>query len=174
MTPFPHVTRCLSEWFHFPTEKIYCQVATVKDQQPHIRTMDLYDMTPEGNLILFTRTTTRKWEDLQYCSNMSICILLLNHGQIVVEGQALLKTAVTDFEFTHFCWTKYLDRYWQDFYRSCAQGETDGIPDSVGIILLQPVFWDIIEIIPSDFLKSTRKHYLKQENAWLMKEMPSE
>lgn len=172
-TPFSHVTRCLTNWFNFPTEKIYCQVATLKDQQPHIRTMDLYDLTPEGNLILFTRTTSRKWEDLQRCPNMAICILLLDHGQIVVEGQALLKTAVTDIQFTQHCWARYLNPFWQDFYRNCApHHETNGMPDSLGIIILQPVFWDIIEIVPDDFSKNIRKHYLKQENTWLMKEMP--
>lgn len=57
---------------------------------------------------------------LKIYPNASICILHLDYGQIIVEGQATLKTWLTDPETTVFYWNHYLDQYWRDFYLSRA------------------------------------------------------
>ena len=71
----------LQTWFAFPQSKLYCQVSTVSNKNPHIRTMDLYDITEDGQLIFLTDTNTKKWLDLQECQNIAVCILHLDHGK---------------------------------------------------------------------------------------------
>lgn len=42
---------CLSQWYAFPECKLDCQVSTFSNRSPHIRTMQLYNITESGELI---------------------------------------------------------------------------------------------------------------------------
>ena len=55
-----NIKHLLHSWFDFPENKLFCQVSTVNDGRPHIRTMDLYDFTDDGSLIFLTKTDSRK------------------------------------------------------------------------------------------------------------------
>lgn len=83
----------LQSWFDFPKNKLFCQVSTVSNGQPHIRTMDLYDFTDDGSLVFLTSTYSKKWSDLEKQPYVTVCLLNLDVCQITVEGSALLLTS---------------------------------------------------------------------------------
>jgi general stress protein 26 len=174
--PIQQVNKCLQNWFNFPTEKVFCQVSTLANNNtPHVRTMDLYHVTPEGNIVLLTETSNRKWRDLMSCHNIAICLFNIDLGQIIVEGSASLKTYSNDSKTTAFYWNNFLDPYWRDFYivrDANFNASSDDIPSSFGVIIVQPVFWEIIEIDNKDFLNSSRKQYHLEDGAWIMREIP--
>lgn len=157
----------LLHWFDFPNKKLFCQVATFGNSCAHIRTMDLYHITDEGNIIFLSDTSTRKWHDLKENPTAAICIVNLDLGQILANGQTTLKTFTTDSITTKYYWDNYLDDYWRNFYLKRDQNNTGHtIPSSFGIIILQPKFWEILVINQNDFLKSFRKQYHKEGETW--------
>jgi len=165
--PFQQVKNHLANWFDYPSEKVFCQVATTLDTSPHVRTMDLYHITDEGNLILSTNTHSRKWSDLHTCPNIAICIIHLDHGQIIAEGTATLKTSANDNDTTTFYWNNHLDKYWQDYYiRQSQNTPPNKTPESFGLIQITPIYWEIIEINKDDYLKSPRKQFHLQKDTW--------
>ncbi|KTD22995.1 Uncharacterised protein [Legionella lansingensis] len=105
-----YIKKCLQAWFSFPENKLFCQVTTVSCRGTHIRTMDLYDLTADGHLIFLTDTSTRKWLDLQELKKIAVCMLHLEHGQIIVEGEAILKTSASDYE------TAFISKNLSNFY----------------------------------------------------------
>jgi len=166
-----YIKNLLQSWFSFPKNKIYCQVSTVANRKPHIRTMDLYDVTDDGHLILLTDTSTRKWLDLQKCNNIAICIVHIEHGQIIVEGEATLKTSINDFSITSLYWHDALDQYWRDIYLSRSSNAEEKIPSSFGIIVVKPNFWEMLEINKQDYLRSLRKRFQLIDGTWTVQDM---
>lgn len=173
------IKKLLQSWFFFPENKIFCQVSTVKNNHPHIRTMDLYDFTNDGTLIFLTNTNSNKWHHLGQLPNIAVCLLNLEYGQIIVEGSALLQTRANNQLLATHYWENYLDEYWRNFYLSCATeplplSSQKEIPLSFGIIEIHPHSWEVLEIDPEDFLKGSRKKFQLQENAWVKTELPLE
>ena len=165
-----YVKSRLQKWFSFPQNKLYCQVSTTSHQGPHIRTMDLYDITEEGQLIFLTDTSTRKWMDLQEFPNMAVCLLNLDHVQIIVEGSAMLKTSMSDPHTVSIYWNNFLDQYWKDYYLSRPlnlKPNLNEIPSSFGLIVMTPNLWEILEINKEDFLKSSRKQFRLRDGVWV-------
>ena len=172
-----HIKHLLHSWFSFPENKIFCQVSTVNNNHPRIRTMDLYDFTDDGALIFLTNTHSNKWRELEQVSNIAVCLLSLESGQIIIEGSASLHTSANNRPLATYYWDNYLDQYWRDFYLSCAlksSSPQNEIPPSFGIIKIYPHTWEILEINTEDFLKGSRKKFQLQENAWVMTELPLE
>jgi len=174
--PIQHINinKYLQNWFNFPIDKVFCQVSTAaNNRKPHVRTMDLYNITSEGNLVLLTETSTRKWQDLIECPNVAICILNLDLGQIIVEGSAFLKTYSDDSSTSAFYWNNYLNQYWRNFYLRAADlnESSNVVPSSFGVIIVQPTFFEIIEIDGNDFLNSARRQYVKEDGAWILSEL---
>ena len=166
-----YIKSILHAWFSYPKNKIYCQVSTVACQNPHIRTMDLYEVTEDGCLILFTDTSTRKWLDLQDCENIAICIVHLEYGQIIIEGKATLKTNTNDFNTVSFYWHNFLDQYWRDFYLSRSSSLEKKIPSSFGVMIVKPFFVEVLEISKHDFLQSSRKQFQLIDGMWNIKDI---
>ena len=137
------IMQCLKEWFNFPVDKTYCQVSTLADRLPHIRTMRLYHVTAEGHLVLLTETSTRKWQDLKKCPRVAICLLNPDRGKIIAEAGVTLITAVDDNQTAAFYWNQFLDQYWRDYHLS-LEASTAGIPSSFGVIMVQPDFWETL------------------------------
>ncbi|MGQ3888563.1 pyridoxamine 5'-phosphate oxidase family protein [Legionella sp. CNM-1927-20] len=166
----------LQSWFDFPNSKLFCQVATVDNGYPHVRTMDLYDFTDKGSLIFLTKTGSRKWNDLEKNSNVAVCLLNLEVGQIIVEGSVLLQTSANNLAMATLYWRNYLPKYWQNFYLSHSSQDnlSKEIPSSFGIIKIIPHAWEILEINTEDFLKGSRKRFTLKENTWIMTELPIE
>lgn len=170
-----HIKNHLQAWFDFPENKIFCQVSTTNNGCPRVRTMDLYDVTSEGALILITHTRSRKWDDLQKSSRIAICMLNPDCGQIVVEGHAILKSITNDLALTTLYWNSYLNDYWRNFYLAQepnTRKNTGKIPSSFGIIVVVPDVWEILEINQDDFLKGSRKRLQLQDTLWVKDELP--
>jgi general stress protein 26 len=166
----PLVNQCLQTWFDFPKNKIFCQVSTLANTSPHIRSMELYHVTSLGNVILLTDTSSRKWHDLEICPNIAICVVDVNYGQIIIEGTADLITSNNDTQTAELYWHHYLDQYWRDFYLSRTQ-RTQTISDSFGVIRMLPQLWEITEINKDDYLQSRKKQFLWREGAWMMSDL---
>jgi general stress protein 26 len=171
-----NIKHLLHSWFDFPKNKLFCQVSTVNEGRPHIRTMDLYDFTDDGSLIFLTKTHSRKWKDLEKQPNIAVCLLNLEVGQITVEGAGLLQTTENNLAMTTLYWEHYLPKYWQDFYLShSSQDKHDlTIPSSFGVIKIIPHAWEILEMNTENFLKGSRKRLTLKENTWEMMELPLE
>lgn len=172
-----NIKQLLHSWFDFPKVKLFCQVSTVSNGQPHIRTMDLYDFTDDGSLIFLTRTNSRKWNDLEKQPYIAVCLLNLEAGQITVQGSALLQTSANNLAMTTLYWENYLPKYWQDFYLSHSSQSIHTlkeIPSSFGIVKIIPHAWEILEINTEDFLKGSRKRFALKDNTWEMIELPLE
>ena len=132
--------------------------------------MDLYDFTDDGSLIFLTNTNSTKWNDLTQGSNIAVCLLNLERGQIIVDGSALLQTSINNPFLAARYWENYLDEYWRNFYLSLApqlSAAQPKIPPSFGIIEIHPHSWEILEINLEDFLKGSRKKFQLQENKWI-------
>ena len=158
----------LKSWFPDSDEKIYSQVATTDDNKPHIRTMALQGITGQGELIFFTKYASPKWLHLKCSPNVAICILCAE-GQIVAEGSAALLTKNVGAEKLRHYWDNVLDSYWRDFYLSANNDRVDSsasIPLSFGVILVKPVYLDILCINEKDYLSSERKIYRLKGGAW--------
>ncbi len=157
----------LTSWFSFPEEELYIQVATSDNNHPHLRTMKLYDITSKGQLVLLSRTETRKWRDLQHNPHFSACFLNLSSGQLVAEGTVELKTYHSD----PVCAIKYWEKMpeeWQSNYLRASPGTTHAIPPSFGIILAQPRSWELLEPNEEDYFKSTRLLFRLIDHSWHM------
>jgi pyridoxine/pyridoxamine 5'-phosphate oxidase len=157
----------LYNWFYFPKEKLFCQVATVKSGKPQLRTMGLYDFTAQGSLIFLTDTSSPKWRQLADCANVSVCMLNPASAQILAEGVAFLHTSQSNLPMTTLYWQNYLDQYWRDFYqKSEAKKSINAIPVSFGIVQIIPKKWELLTINSDDFLMGSRISYECQENLW--------
>lgn len=167
----------LKDWFNFPKNKLFCQVSTVSNGQPHIRTMDLYDLTNDGSLVFLTKTNSRKWNDLANQKNISVCMINLEMGQIIAEGSALLQTTENNPSMTKHYWENYLPQYWQNFYLSHVTNNThpsSEIPSTFGVIQMIPHAWEFLEINTKDFLKGSRKKLQLKEGSWELIDLPVE
>jgi general stress protein 26 len=94
------VKTCLASWFSYPKDELFCQVSTTSQNNPHIRTMLLHDITQEGKFIFLSRTDTQKWQDLSKNPSIAIHALNLEGVQIIVQGTATLKTLHNDLIMT--------------------------------------------------------------------------
>lgn len=163
----------LKNWFDFPKNPVFCQVTTVQQKQPSIRTMALYDFTHKGSLIFITATNSPKWAHLVNCPKIALCMLHHEHGQIIVEGSALLHTSTTNLPMISLYWENYLDEYWRNFYRvEAPESPANEIPASLGIVQIIPSAWQILAMNKDDFLKGTRSLYTMQEEVWIREKLP--
>jgi general stress protein 26 len=163
----PLVKDCFTEWFNYPHEQINCQVTTTFTSHPHVRTMMLYDLPPEGNLVFITSTDTRKWHDLTTNPHVAVCIYHNDHGQILMEGSAKLMTSADQHPMINTYWERLPD-YWREFYRNQSPTPSSDldIPFSFGVILMIPDRWEVLDILKEDYLKSVRKQFSRSNNGW--------
>jgi general stress protein 26 len=154
-----NIKHLLHSWFDFPQNKLFCQVSTVDDGHPHIRTMDLHDFTNDGSLIFLTKTDSRKWNDLTKHPYIAACMLNLDVGQITVEGSVLLHTAENNLATTAHYWENYLPKYWQDFYLSHSSQDMHSLKipphlELLKLFLMRGRFWKLMQGI---FLRARGK-----------------
>ncbi|MCE0724684.1 MULTISPECIES: pyridoxamine 5'-phosphate oxidase family protein [Legionella] len=161
----------LRHWFSFPKDKVFAQVTTVMHKKPHIRTMELYHFTPNSSLIFLTDTRSPKWSHLNRCPNVGICLVNPEHGQIIVEGRAILHTSLSNLPLTSLYWHNYLDEYWRNYYLTNSD-TSHGISLSFGVIQTIPTLWQILEINKNAFLKSSRVEYKFKRGMWSSNPLP--
>jgi general stress protein 26 len=159
----------LLDWFGFPQESLYCQVATTSKMLPHLRTMRVYELTDEGSLVFLTSTTSIKWFDLQINPVLAICMLHGNTGQITAEGPVELVQYKNNPEMTRKFWQQ-MDGYWQKYYyKHSAHTFGSDLPDSFGIIIFSPTKWGLLEICRENYDNSRRKEFNWIKNTWMSK-----
>lgn len=158
----------LITWFNFPDSDIFCQVSTLANMQPHVRTMKLYDVSKNGTVIFITSTTTRKWKNLQSNPSIAICLFQTNKGQVLIEGVATLHTKLDSPTITRHYWQQ-MPEEWRQFYLShdTKTPSSDNIPASFGVIEVTPSLWETLEINQKDYLKSIRKQYKMVVDIWV-------
>lgn len=154
------IQECLKTWFNFPHSELFCQVATLYKDQPRLRTMKLYNITKKDELVLITRTQTRKWTELKHCQKIAICLLHPDAGQILVEGSAILKTLKSHSEEVKPYW-EALAEEWQDYYRKM------GMPDSFGMIFVTTYRWEVLQISRENYQQSIRKEFVIKNDKWI-------
>lgn len=155
----------LIDWFNFPKGEIYAQVATNFNNHPHIRSMLLFEITSEGYLVFLTHNQTQKWLDLNSSAHIAITLVDLQLGQITVEGTANLKTK--DHMEIH--------RYWKTLSFNIKKIYTDSpkkeVPDTFGVIIVQPTSWEYLELNKIDYNKSVRKQFFMKNGLWESKNL---
>ncbi|MBA2653390.1 MAG: pyridoxamine 5'-phosphate oxidase family protein [Tatlockia sp.] len=162
----------LSNWFNFPKDKLFCQVASLKDRTPQIRTMALYDFTQQGSLVFITDTSSPKWEQLSACDEVSVCMLNPVLGQILAEGRAQLHTSQTNLPMVTLYWENYLDQYWRNFYQKNESSKVlNSIPTAFGIVKIEPKSLELLTINSEDFLRGSREKYEKQGSLWIKNQL---
>ena len=163
-----YISSVIKRWFDFPSKETYCQVSTVMNCIPHIRTMRLYDINASGKLVLLTNTRTRKWTQVRNSPEVALCFVNYDFGQIVVEGEAVTKTIANDKNEIVTMWGKLLP-YWQDYYLSQDTDQTFQrnefkIPETFGQISVIPNLFVIVEINKEDYLKSITHRFTRDIN----------
>lgn len=157
MIPQP-IIDLFAQLFIETNHEIDVQVGTMAASSPHVRTMRLYEVTPEGHFILMSRTDTQKWADLEVNPFVSLCYYSDKVGQIIIEGRADLKTIKTSPQEIIKFWSSLLPRTKQIY----TKGDT--IPDFFGLIEVFPTMIEWMEIDPNNYLLSNRQRYVRGTN----------
>lgn len=167
MPPPAVIREKLVNWFGFPEQETHVQVATSSDNHPHVRTMKLYEMTQDGSCIVLSHTKTQKWHDLQVSPYIAILFVNYGFGQITVEGVAQLKTRKNS----------DIRRYWEcmpePVQRIYTSSPGEEIPDSFGVISVQPLSWEMLEINKIDYNHSIRRKFFPENGSWRSQELRS-
>lgn len=150
------VQECFEKWFSYPVQMVHAQVAT-SSGQPHIRTMDLYEITEEGTLVFLTRTDAVKWFDLTQNPRVAVCFVNLDYGQIVVEGSVELKKK-SDPKCMKY-WNA-MEPSIRKIYLPYVDGE---ISESFGVIFIKPTSWEVLQIRKDDYCLSPRTKFTQDD-----------
>lgn len=160
----------LIHWMRDDSKAVYCQVTTIHGDQPHVRTMRLYDIR-QDDLVYFTDTASQKWADLKICTKMAICILREDTYQIVMEGKTDLFTIDSDkHEKMQSYWQK-LPPYWQEYYLSRASNIKNGIPNQFGVIVFSPQTCELLTLNREDYSKSNRIQFKRENRHWISNQL---
>jgi len=154
--------------FQFPENHINCQVATLFQSKPHVRTMMLYDIAPEGQLIFLTQRDTQKWRDLMQYQECAVCFFSTDFGQIIAEGRVSLATNKQAVDVAEKYWN-VMPENWRRIYLKGSKSEK--IPDSFGVMSVIPVRWEILRINTENYLLSERKQIQWRDGAWIVEKM---
>lgn len=157
--------RYLREWFDFPSTETFCQVATVSNLSPSLRTMRLFEARDDA-LVFLTRTETKKWHDLSL--NPLVAVHLVNpaRGQIVINGTAASHTRNTNQLLVDLYWLS-LPTHLRAIYTLSHQN--NDAPVNFGAITVSPQSYDFLKIHRDDYLKSTRTLYFRDGETWRQK-----
>lgn len=164
-----YIEKNITLWFGFPKQEVDCQVATIGNHSPHLRTMKLYDITDEGHLVLITGTNTQKWKDLLLTPKVALCLLDLNYGQIIIEGSVSLNTQGNAAQAIESYWED-LPEFWKEIYFSYDENpdkSRNKIPDIFGVIFIQPQLCEILELEKENYLKSKRTQFQWSKGEWV-------
>jgi len=172
------VASSLETDFKLEDSVIFCQVSTIANGMPHVRTVRLYGIENEYGLIFLTRTTSRKWQDLTSHPHLAICIL---HPGIHIQLQAECTTRLVYSDNNPQLFKKYWSMvkmdvkkiYHDDYVPNVdyQQGkETDiptVIPHSFGMIMAMPHHWEYL-LVNDNYPDSIRYQFNKNtQGEWV-------
>jgi uncharacterized pyridoxamine 5'-phosphate oxidase family protein len=158
----------LASWFDFPNQLFFCQVGTVFNDRPHLRTMTLYDITHDNKLVFLSRTDTNKWRHILANSQVSVLVHNPSKGQVVIEGHAVIET---DLHCLKFYWNK-MQTQTQAIYTTNTDHFLDGIPSCFGIMKIKPIAFDVLCIDQQNYLRSERTITYLTSTGWQQETAP--
>ncbi|MBI2641528.1 pyridoxamine 5'-phosphate oxidase family protein [Candidatus Roizmanbacteria bacterium] len=173
------INRTLKTNFDFPHSPVYVQVATSVNNIPTIRTLRLYDVSKEGEMIFLSHTQTRKWTDLSKNPYMTVHALDKDNNQLISSGRATLHIPAEDKNYIN-----YWENLTQDDKKLYAgpppnqKLETappffvpEKVPATFGVIIMKPNFYEWYEVDWQDLTKSTRTQFLFGQHRWVKKKV---
>lgn len=163
----PHsVYSLIKKWFKYPEEVVFCQVSTSHQNIPSLRTMALYDITGQGELIFLSRIDTKKWSDLLEKPYIAVCMLSHKQHQIILEGSVSTKTIDNDKNFTNFYWNKMPPACKEIYKNKDENSDFSYAPMNFGCIVVQANSFDVLEICFEEYIKSKRTFLHRRGNNW--------
>ncbi len=164
--------------FKFQNNLIFCQMSTVRNDTPHIRTVRLYGIEDQLGLIFFTRKTSKKWQDLSHNSRLAICLL---HPEYRIQLQAECTAKLIGVNDNPVLFKKYWSMirddvkkiYHDDYvpnldYQQRKETEIpSSIPDSGGIIMASPHYWEYL-FVNDNYPESIRYQFTHHaQKGWI-------
>lgn len=148
------------------TNPIFAQVATIsKANTPQIRTMLLAEVTVKNEIIFYSNTESKKWENLTTNQEISIC--LYNHfdlTQVIIKGIASLRSLKNYPQFAQQRWVMLSPDVQKIYFPDRA--ETNFAPENFGIISVNPKFWEFLQV-QTPYYKSEKIIFEKVGSNWV-------
>ena len=172
------ITSILENDFKLNKNILFCQIATIKDGLPHVRTVRLYGIEDCHGLIFLTRTTSRKWQALMQYLHLSICLLHPEYRiQLQAECTAKLVNVNDDLPLIQKYWSMIKDDvkkiYHPDYLPNIdyQQGKATEvptiIPDSCGMIIAMPYCWEYL-LVNDNYPESKRYQFTHHpQQGWI-------
>ncbi len=172
----PDIIRLFEEKFHFPKNPLFGSVATAKKGGMNCRTMRIYDLDEKGRLILLSHTEANKWRELSANPEVAICIVSEDKlTQLIASGRAVLETKKQAPEKAAHYWSWIREDVKNLYDPAYAPDQTysehfpleapQEVPESSGIITIQPDFWESLELVVP-YTESRRFHYNLSPSGW--------
>ncbi len=155
------IKELLNMEFYNLKKPLFAQVATISQNQTHIRTMMLYGFNQNEKLIFLSRTDTQKIFDIRINQAISLLIYEPNVSQIIGEGKASIKTVLTNREETEHYWN-LMPANIQMIYSASHE-----LNELFGVIEICIHHWEYLVLHSENYTKSERiRCYLTDKNSW--------
>lgn len=161
--------------FAYPESSVYMQVATSSNDIPTIRTLRLYEISKNGELIFLSHTQTRKWIDLAKNSRIAVHGLDKYNNQLLSSGDASLVIPADSIKYK-FYWDKLGDDG-KKLYSGPAPNqkmENDPpysipkkIPLTFGVIIVRSNFYEWYQVNWKNLIKSARIQLFFKKDKWI-------
>jgi len=166
----------LYEDFGYPDHPLMGQFATIVDDAPDLRTMRMFEFNERGCPIFLSHIGSLKWSQLRKNPKIAICFLNRNMTvQIVLRGRVTLIAGESDCIQLQQYWDKVrvdIKKIYDEYdvegpfiERSNLAPPTD-VPIQFGMIVVEPVHWEILKLAPMDYPNSQRIQYFYEGDQW--------
>jgi len=170
------IKKSLVEIFGFGEKRLFPQMATVSGSRPMLRTMWICDVNSKGELLTMSHTKCQKWRDLETNPEASLCFFDHESGtQILCAGKVNLVTKKNNRGELDTCWGMISDRKkmlyggstpGSDQNKAKAPSVPKEIPDTFGVIILEPRFWEMLSRTKKTDKEKTRIQFKKKGDKW--------
>ncbi len=172
----------LREEFSFPVKHLFGAVATVRDNHPSVRTMRIYEVTPQGWPVLVTHTGSNKWKEFVQHPHASINLVSENKlVQLIVFGALRLDTIGSGFDRVNPYWKMVrpdVKKIYDPAYTlRDVYSEVEGLtiprdaPDTFGVVHVIPSFWEVLHL-GSEYTRSHRYQFHLSNGKWQKQRVP--
>lgn len=164
------IENSLRKDFHFPEEMVFCQMATLSKNRPHVRTVRLYDIEKDKGLIFVTHTSSKKWDELKNHPSVAVCFL---HPDYKIQLRAECDVSLLNYSSAPFlaekCWNMVREDVKKIYHHDESEKPLLNIPDCFGLIIAVPHLCEYL-FTDSDYPNSMRYIYTKDpKKSWVRK-----
>ncbi|MGB0935279.1 MAG: pyridoxamine 5'-phosphate oxidase family protein [Alphaproteobacteria bacterium] len=165
-----NLNQFLNTFFNHTKNAINGQVSVIIDGKPTVRTMKIWDIKENGDIILIANTSSPKWKALEENQNISICMVnYQNLAQAIVSGTAELIPASKDPILAQKYWKQTIDGVKEVYFLNAGLKEgtfnLSQLPDNYGIIRVHPTDWEAMDIA-TPYKKSEKFSYTNNNGTW--------